>query len=66
MVFVLDCKTLCDKAKAIMQSDACGIMPLWTVKQWSKEVHTKIHVLCLSTIHAQSQPIGGTVLTHDE
>lgn len=47
-----------------MQFDACGLMPLSTVRWWCKEAHAKINILSPSLIHGYSQHIWST-LFHD-
>ncbi|XP_038591089.1 piggyBac transposable element-derived protein 3-like [Micropterus salmoides] len=44
-------------------SNACGIMPLSTVKRWSKDSRTKISVPCPSLVTAYNQHMGGTDLS---
>lgn len=44
-------------------SNACGIMPLSTVKRWSKVARAKINVPCPSLIPAYNQHMGGIELS---
>ncbi|KAF7647776.1 hypothetical protein LDENG_00167070 [Lucifuga dentata] len=44
-------------------SNACGIMPLSTVKRWSKEFKHKIAIPCPSLIPAYNKHMGGTDLS---
>lgn len=44
-------------------SNASGIIPLSTVKRWSKESHAKIAIPCPSLIHAYNEHMGGIDLS---
>lgn len=44
-------------------SSACGIMPSWTVKRWSKESSPKIAIPCPSRIPAYNEHMGGIDLS---
>lgn len=52
-----------DNKCVTLLSNACGIMPLSTVKRWSKDEKAKIAIPCPSLIPAYNEHMGGTDLS---